>query len=580
MDFMFFRHTSNSSFDIIHEITDTYQLPNCIYFADKSVEELVLEGNAFAKMFSSWPSPHMTLVSDEDTFERLDAHYECWSWPGEEENATLRWGGSACDTISIPNADFVLMSADSCPYQVALENVAASGIARGVVLVAREGDRLEATSTLVECNDVFGVNPLIGTMVHYSAGERLRKRIIRSPTDEINITFTYSSWPGLFAAVDVDGNAFDIGWEKYPTLQMLSWAGDWQAHIAAVRETQHSVFAIGETYTVFNNTLLASDSTVEIQLPSWKALRDEGTTGMYVAMRLKCVNSSDGSGDELCGEWDRVLTVDMSCEGDYFSNTEEPGGSVNELQRWVTPFRRAIGEWVTDITPLSPRLGTGDCTFTASVGGEQWVISLTLHAISSDAKDSLVPVSVTPIVYPNMQTTFNSTYNEGRTFDFTAPVEYERAIIRALITGHGSDPPPPVSQGCEYAPTSHHWTITSASTTCERAPQFSFNSSDIAYAQYMLAGSAMSCADQVINGEIPNGHGDWYNGRNGWCPGQVVHPVVFDVSDAFRNITEYCGSSQLKITYNAIAYYVGGSSAYDGGCGGTILMSSFLSYYT
>jgi hypothetical protein len=32
-----------------------------------------------------------------------------------------------------------------------------------------------------------------------------------------------------------------------------------------------------------------------------------------------------------------------------------------ELGRWITPFRRRVGRWLTDITPLWPLLSSRQC---------------------------------------------------------------------------------------------------------------------------------------------------------------------------------------------------------------------------
>jgi hypothetical protein len=35
---------------------------------------------------------------------------------------------------------------------------------------------------------------------------------------------------------------------------------------------------------------------------------------------------------------------------------------------------------------------------------------------------------------------------------------------------------------------------------------------------------------QVLEGVVPNEHGTWFYGRNGWCDGQDVRPVIFDIT--------------------------------------------------
>jgi hypothetical protein len=52
---------------------------------------------------------------------------------------------------------------------------------------------------------------------------------------------------------------------------------------------------------------------------------------------------------------------------------------------------------------------------------------------------------------------------------------------------------------------------------------------------------------QVGHGIIPNEHGTWQYGRNGWCDGQNVRPWLADVTKDLRaddegdNVVEYAG---------------------------------------
>jgi hypothetical protein len=46
------------------------------------------------------------------------------------------------------------------------------------------------------------------------------------------------------------------------------------------------------------------------------------------------------------------------------------------------------------------------------------------------------------------------------------------------------------------------------------------------------AGTEWGCTLAVPRGSIPNEHGTWHLGRDGWCDGQNVRPWVVDVTDA------------------------------------------------
>ncbi len=84
------------------------------------------------------------------------------------------------------------------------------------------------------------------------------------------------------------------------------------------------------------------------------------------------------------------------------------------------------------------------------------------------------------------------------------------------------------------------------------------------------------CSDKTAIGVIANQHGDYRDGRNGWCPGQAVKPLLWDVTSAFgaANIDE-----PRIVNYSALSYYVGGTNASADGCGGPVVLSAALLFY-
>lgn len=63
------------------------------------------------------------------------------------------------------------------------------------------------------------------------------------------------------------------------------------------------------------------------------------------------------------------------------------------------------------------------------------------------------------------------------------------------------------------------------------------------------------------------------DGRDGWCPGEVVEPLIFDVSRAVSQTGVH------SVTYNALSYFVGGGHPSADGCGGDIFYSGVLLFY-
>lgn len=67
----------------------------------------------------------------------------------------------------------------------------------------------------------------------------------------------------------------------------------------------------------------------------------------------------------------------------HTSNASQPGAPIcgPELGRWITPFRRRIGRWLTDVSPLRPLLTSRRCSFTmqAAPWAGDWKPSLNLR---------------------------------------------------------------------------------------------------------------------------------------------------------------------------------------------------------
>ena len=196
-----------------------------------------------------------------------------------------------------------------------------------------------------------------------------------------------------------------------------------------------------------------------------------------------------------------------------------------------------------------------------AIAGDDWLMSLTLRFTTDAGPLGLgQPSSVVPIVYPGHGSDssqpghydggFSSpAYNANRTIQFGSQGA-KHAAIAAIITGHG---------GCEFVSTSHNFTVNGQS----------FSTLSPEYAdRFMQAGTEFGCANKTIRGAVPNEHGTWYYGRNGWCDGEDVKPLVWDITGALAS----SGSNTLN--YHALSYPGG-----ENGCKGDIDMSSYLLFW-
>lgn len=170
-----------------------------------------------------------------------------------------------------------------------------------------------------------------------------------------------------------------------------------------------------------------------------------------------------------------------------------------ELGRWITPFARRVGRWLTDVTPLlplfaSPTTGASStqCEFQISCGTtESWVPTLNLR-FHDQQPSAPQPTQILPLFQGG---TFDSSYNAKYSpIQFEVPTGTKKVLLYAVITGHGSD-----NNGCgEFCVTSHH---------------FVFNNKTTDTRTFWNAGTPLGCARHASEGVEPNEYGTWLYGR-------------------------------------------------------------------
>ena len=176
---------------------------------------------------------------------------------------------------------------------------------------------------------------------------------------------------------------------------------------------------------------------------------------------------------------------------------------MNELGRWITPFKRQVGHWLTDISPLMPMLYHEACNFTMHVtSGSGWTAAASLHwsGALDAAADEPTPTALAPLVWANTNDEFDSiaSYNANRTLRFEVPEGTTKVVLEAIVSGHGD---------CEFMPTSHHWYFNGNKATSNYS------------ASFFGAGTMWGCVDQALQGSEPNEHGTWnYVSRRASAP--------------------------------------------------------------
>lgn len=290
------------------------------------------------------------------------------------------------------------------------------------------------------------------------------------------------------------------------------------------------------------------NAQVNISLPPLAMLQS------FARAEVDFTLSCPGSRDADCPIWDHCVTLTATCYPDTPAEHQglgEVGGTTNELARWITPFRRRGGRWLTDITPVLPHLNSTNCTFALAAPDPGWVGDLSLRfsqPLATNPSARKPPLISRPLFSGG---TFNGQYNNRSAVKVPLPEGTRRVELQAVITGHGSD-----NHGCcEFEQTTHRFTV--------NGHPFQ--------ATFAVAGSEYGCASEARNGAIPNEHGTWYFGRDGWCDGQNVRPHVWDVTDAVQ------GSGGTAVVEYTAFFHANDPPPDDGG--GYILLTSNLVLY-
>lgn len=547
-------------------------------FARDSVE--MMHDSALAALSVAWPSPRLWITADGIApVPRVDGFYECFQWPPAVDNFTLFGPVDACSSDAIipafPPQKGLLLVLNVSAVGGECDASAAATWAQHVAPNASGAVIAAPAPALVgrDCADAFVDTPFFPLIVDTQGGAALASRV-RSNGAPLPVALNWTCSSATWLSVDSSNRLQRVGWRKYTESSALRWALDelvyleTAAAVARARPQPISLVPAGSQLNAFSANV--SFDVSEIRAAGGGAVLD---------FTLTC--GIGAPGDEPCGPWDRILSAAASC---WPQGEPRPAAApFTEIARWITPFRRASGRWQSPADVLIGLVGNASgvgalwtCEISVSSCCEPWFGALNLLLGDGSVASA---VSTIPVIFPNMASHFGPDYNSNRSTVLLPPsdIAWTRVSLFAFITGHGSDPPPPVGQGCEYAPTSHAFALGPPSG---ESPLLIVNSSVSAYAQYMLAGSEEACAQQVgaidadgrLYGVIANQHGDYRDGRNGWCPGQGVRSLQWDVTPAVT-------ARGVNISYSALSYYVGGSHPSAAGCGGDIVFSAALIFY-
>ncbi|XP_015757010.1 PREDICTED: uncharacterized protein LOC107336447 [Acropora digitifera] len=459
---------------------------------------------------------------------RLDARYDWLPSPttlSKYGRLQVVYVGDACSSnrfYSDVTGNLALVANGGCSYFTKVQNCQSNG-ALGVIVYSNKYKSLDDMNCQgTECNTQLNIP---ATMIGFDTGSKIRNCTLSS---QCFVRFQNTPSDVFAFGIDGQGRVQETGWFLYPSMQFLAYQAQWFNYMTKLLSnlTEDAVIV-----NVFNHTVLqgADGITATVDLPSLEDLQH------YEHVELDFSLACPGSMDDPCPHWDHVIQLYVCCNA-----TSELCGL--ELGRWITPFRRRIGRWLTPVKPLIPLLQSADsssrnkCNFTMKTApwAMAWIPTLNIRLVTKiqalnqyntfhSMETTLVPFQIVPLFRGG---TFDKNYNTKYSpFNFPMPQGTDRVKLVAVITGHGSD-----NNNCaEFCVTSHHFIVNKK-----------INFTRV----FKNAGTALGCADRVPEGVIPNEHGTWLYGRDGWCDGQEVIPWVVDITGALKhsyNVIEYFG---------------------------------------
>ncbi|XP_078094114.1 uncharacterized protein LOC144509317 isoform X2 [Mustelus asterias] len=370
--------------------------------------------------------------------KRLDARYD-WIMKGwRSVPYVLRDGGDGCNiSTRVKGAVAFVSDEGNCSYFTKIKNMATSE-ALGVLVYVRPGRPLQDMNCKgVECLTAINIP---ASIMHF---QKNVIDVLRNHA-KVNVTFQQTPSPNFFFGIDMDRRLSELGWFLYPTFNFVVWHAQWFIYF---KNLTTKLQAPATIINVFNDTVMQGKKGAVAIMELQQDLSS------YNHLELDASLSCPGTRDETCAHWDHTVQFYVCCvQNSSYCNLE--------LGRWITPFRRRIGRWLTDVSPLLPLFNAKKCTFTLKTvpWAMPWKPSLNLrfskrNQPSSGYSSSLYPYKLLQLFTGGI---FNINYNKKyQPIKFAVPSSTKKVELYAVITGHGSD-----ENGCgEFCVTSHHFVI-------------------------------------------------------------------------------------------------------------------------
>jgi hypothetical protein len=257
-----------------------------------------------------------------------------------------------------------------------------------------------------------------------------------------------------------------------------------------------------------NATVVPVFAADVIEDPGWTGVRgskdvelpDAATLATFDSLGLDLTLNCVGAGEYgECPAWDYDVNL-------YLCDRDDPGKCDTDIAHWITTYHRE-GRWVHDVSGLLPLFEGGGLRRLQFYTTQKYEVTLSLR-LSNRGKTAR-PFQTR---YLWGSAAFGPGYNQNFVpQEVPVPPDTTKVELMTVITGHGGVQP----ENCaEFCKTTHTFTV---------------NGHDHVL-QHPEAGTGLQCMLDVTKGTVPNQYGTWWYGRNGWCPGREVAPVLIDVT--------------------------------------------------
>ncbi|KAG2446292.1 hypothetical protein HXX76_000881 [Chlamydomonas incerta] len=226
------------------------------------------------------------------------------------------------------------------------------------------------------------------------------------------VEFGTTQIPGAWLVADAEAGLAEAGWAALPLMAHAGWAAWWQLCLGRLRaDLRRSNDRGDEVVHVMQKQSIAGPhgAVATALVPRAPAAR---FSRLQLDLALGCEGARFDAG---CPAWDHMVQLFVCCEPEERRQAAcaacpttlwgPRGGQGNgggraagaagaegladaavcgvELGRWATPFRRRVGRWLTDVSPMLAALsGGGKCQFrvqTTPWADGNWTVTLELR---------------------------------------------------------------------------------------------------------------------------------------------------------------------------------------------------------